>query len=66
MSNWIYKTEAFESIAQYRSYSTLADGFYKISCYIESNKAFCCNTLDSLGRNHLDNYLYSVTNDLIK
>ncbi|MDQ0089488.1 putative dihydroxyacetone kinase regulator [Paenibacillus anaericanus] len=62
---WIYKTEAVESIAQYRSYSTWTDGFYKIFCYIESNKAFCCNTLDSLGRNHLDNYLYSVTNDLI-
>jgi probable dihydroxyacetone kinase regulator len=61
---WIYKTEA-ESIAQYRSYSTWTDGFYRIFCYIESNKAFCCNTLDSLGRTHLDAYLYEVTNDLI-
>lgn len=27
---WIYKTEAVESIAQYRSYSTWTDGFYRI------------------------------------
>lgn len=62
---WIYKTEAVESIAKYRSYSTWTDGFYKIFCYIERNKTFCCNTLNSLGRNHLDSYLYEVTNDLI-
>lgn len=62
---WIYKTEAVESITEYRSYSTWMDGFYKIFCYIERNKAFCCNTLNSLGRNHLDAYLYEVTNDLV-
>ncbi|MNN40019.1 HTH-type dhaKLM operon transcriptional activator DhaS [compost metagenome] len=62
---WIYRTEAVGSIASYRSYNTWTDGFVKIFRYIESNKAFCCNTLDSLGRNHLDTYLYAVTNDLI-
>ncbi|MEK4008831.1 TetR-like C-terminal domain-containing protein [Paenibacillus sp. FSL H3-0333] len=62
---WIYKTEAVESIAEYRSYSTWTDGFYRIFCYIENNKAFCCNTLDSLGRTHLDAYLYEVTSDLV-
>lgn len=62
---WIYKTEAVESIAQYRSYDTWTEGFYKIFLYIEDNKDLCINTLNSLGREHLDNYLYSVTNDLI-
>lgn len=62
---WIYKTEAIERIAPFRSYHTWTDGFNKIFCYIESNKAFCCNTLNSLGRNHLDAYLYEMTNDLM-
>lgn len=62
---WIYNTEAIESIAQYRSYNTWKDGFYKIFVYIENNKEVCLNTLNSLGREHLDNYLYSVTSDLI-
>ncbi|MBW4084069.1 TetR-like C-terminal domain-containing protein [Paenibacillus sp. S150] len=62
---WVYQTEALESIAQYRSYNTWTDGFYRIFCYIGANRAFCCNTLDSLGRTHLDAYLYDVTNDLI-
>lgn len=62
---WIYRTEAVESISQYRSYDTWTDGFYKIFLYIENNKAFCLNTLNSLGRNHLDMYLYAVTNELL-
>ncbi|MCX7772197.1 MAG: dihydroxyacetone kinase transcriptional activator DhaS [Clostridia bacterium] len=63
--DWIYKTEAIESIAQYRTYSTWTDGFLKVFQYIESNKTFCLNTLHSLGRNHLDTYLYAVTYDLL-
>lgn len=62
---WIYQTEAVESLTEYRSYSTWTDGFYKIFCYIENNKTFCRNTLNSLGRTHLDVYLYEVTHNLI-
>ncbi len=63
--DWIYKTEAIESIAQYRSYNTWTNGFYKIFQYIEDNKAFCLNTFNSLSRTHLDMYLYSVINELL-
>lgn len=62
---WIYQTEAVERISNYRSYDTWSDGFHKIFTYIEDNKMFCNNTLNSLARDHLDDYLYSVTNDLI-
>ncbi|MGG6309453.1 TetR/AcrR family transcriptional regulator C-terminal domain-containing protein [Paenibacillus macerans] len=62
---WIYQTEAVDAIAGERSYRTWTSGFYKIFKYIEDNRAFCLNTLNSLARNHLDSYLYTVTNQLV-
>lgn len=62
---WIYKTEAVEGISDYKSYNTWTDGFYRIFLYIEDNKAFCRNTLNSLSRTHLDMYLFSVINNLL-
>ncbi|MCB8815067.1 dihydroxyacetone kinase transcriptional activator DhaS [Desulfosporosinus shakirovi] len=62
---WIYTTEAVESIANYKTYTTWEDGFLKIFLYIEKNKAFCVNTLKSLGRDHLDSFLHSVSFELL-
>ncbi|GIP21147.1 TetR/AcrR family transcriptional regulator [Paenibacillus sp. J22TS3] len=62
---WIYQTEAVDAIAQERSYHTWTHGLHTIFTYIEENKAVCLNTLNSLGRNHLDSYLYTMTNPLI-
>lgn len=62
---WIYQTEALESIGCYKSYDTWGEGFRRVFHYIETNRGFCLNTLESLGRNHLDDYLYSVTSGLI-
>jgi len=63
--SYIYETEAVASIAGYKTYSTWADGFYRVFQYIENNREFCLNTLNSLSRFHLDNYLYTVTHDLL-
>ncbi|MGH4121948.1 MAG: TetR-like C-terminal domain-containing protein [Clostridium sp.] len=62
---FIYKTEAVESISEYKSYNTWEDGFYKIFIYIEKNMDFCLNTFNSIGRDHLETYLYSVTYELL-
>ncbi|EOS54609.1 hypothetical protein C812_03384 [Paenibacillus barengoltzii G22] len=62
---WIYQTEAVDAIAGKRSYRTWTQGFLKIFKYIEDNRAFCLNTLNSLARSHLDAYLYNVTNNLV-
>lgn len=62
---WIYKTEAVESIADYKTYKTWEDGFLKIFLYIENNKAFCLNTLNSLGRDHLDTFLHAIAYELL-
>lgn len=62
---WIYQTEAVDAIAGERSYHTWTNGFLRIFKYIEDNRAFCLNTLNSLARSHLDAYLYNVTNNLV-
>ncbi|MBP2001510.1 putative dihydroxyacetone kinase regulator [Paenibacillus shirakamiensis] len=62
---WIYQTEAIEHIAEDGTYEAWSDGFYKVFVYISNNKEFCVNTLHSLARDHLDEYLYSVTSRLI-
>lgn len=62
---WIYRTEAVESIADYKTYTTWEDGFLKIFLYIEKNKAFCLNTLNSLGRDHLDTFLQAISYELL-
>ncbi|AIY83558.1 transcriptional regulator, TetR family [Clostridium baratii str. Sullivan] len=63
--DWIYKTEALNSIKECDDYEHWTDGLIIIFKYIEKNKEFCLNTLNSLGRSHLNNYLYLVTNELI-
>ncbi|MGL4570364.1 MAG: TetR-like C-terminal domain-containing protein [Clostridium sp.] len=63
--DWIYKTEALESVKECGNYKHWTDGLLIIFNYIERNKQFCLNTLNSLGHNHLNTYLYSVTNELI-
>jgi len=62
---WIYTTEAVGSIAEYKSYETWQQGFLKIFHYVEANKKVCANTLHSLGREHLELFLYQVTFDLL-
>lgn len=62
---WIYKTEVLESIANFKSYDTWQQGFLMIFHYVAENKNFCMNTFYSLGREHLENFLYEVTFDLL-
>ncbi|MGG7215084.1 dihydroxyacetone kinase transcriptional activator DhaS [Clostridium nigeriense] len=62
---WIYKTEAIEGIAGHKNYENWTDVFYSIFLYIENNKEFCYNTLNSLSRNNLEMYLFSVINNFI-
>lgn len=62
---WIFRTEALDAIADYKTYETWQLGFLKIFQYVEDNKAFCLNTFCSLGREHLEQFLNSVTYDLL-
>ncbi|NLG92894.1 MAG: dihydroxyacetone kinase transcriptional activator DhaS [Clostridiales bacterium] len=62
---WIYRTEAIDGIAGFRTYSTWPQGFLMIFQYVMANKAFCKNTFHSIGREHLDHFLHEVTYDLM-
>jgi probable dihydroxyacetone kinase regulator len=62
---WIYKTEALDAIAHYKTYETWQLGFLKIFQYVAENRKFSMNTFHSLGREHLEQFLYSVTFDLL-
>lgn len=62
---WIYKTEALDAIEDYKTYDTWQKGFLKTFQYVEKNRAFCINTFHSLGREHLEEFLYNVTFDLL-
>lgn len=62
---WIYKTEALESIQNYRTYDTWQKGFLMIFDYVAANKEFCSATFHSLGRDHLESFLYDNTYELL-
>lgn len=63
--DWIYKTEAVDRIAGYKTYDTWKQGYYMIFKYVADNHAFCMNTFYSLGRDHLDKFLYNITFHLL-
>lgn len=62
---WIYKTEALKAIDNCKTYETWQQGFLKIFQYVSENKTFCMNTYHSVGRDHLEEFLLSVTVGLL-
>lgn len=55
---WIYKTEAVGSISGCKTYDTWQQGFLKIFQYVKNNKLLCMNTFNSMGREHLEDFLH--------
>ena len=56
---WTYKTEVVDSISDFKTYDNWPQGFLRIFQYVKDNKSFCINTFNSLGRDHLENFLYN-------
>jgi len=63
--NWIYYTEAIESIADCRNYAHWTDGMYKTLVYFMENKSFYINALNTSGQNTFYGYLFKETYELI-
>lgn len=58
---FIYKDEALKKIKNYKSYDTWQEGLLIIFSYVKDNATFCLNTFNSVGREHLNDFLYKVT-----
>ncbi|MDC7127176.1 MAG: TetR/AcrR family transcriptional regulator C-terminal domain-containing protein [Spirochaetales bacterium] len=63
---WIYEKEALEALSDKRTYATWQEGFLRIFNYILDNKDFVLKTYHSLSREHLENFLYAETLNLLK
>jgi len=63
---WIYKKEAIAELQKHATYNTWQEGFLKLFIYIQTNKEICFCAFHSLGREHLESFLYSVTYQLIQ
>jgi probable dihydroxyacetone kinase regulator len=62
---WIYQTEILDNVSEYKTYATWQEGFLRVFHYVRDNRSFFNNTLYSLGREYLDDFLYNVTFDLL-
>lgn len=57
---WIYKSEVIEGLDQYCCWAGWKQGFLSVLRYTVNNKTICLNTFHSLGREHLEQFLYGV------
>lgn len=57
---WVYQTEIIEDLEQYRNCAGWKQGFLSVLYYTQNNKTICLNTFHSLGREHLESFLYGV------
>lgn len=62
---WVYQTEIIEDLDKYRNYAGCKQGFLRVLRYTQANKTICLNTFHSLGREHLEQFLYNVTYNVI-
>lgn len=57
---WVYRTEVIEGLEPYRNYTGWKQGFLSVLRYTQKHKTMCLNTFHSLGREHLEKFLYDV------
>ncbi len=64
--NWIYRTEAIESIADLRDYGHWTVGIERVFAYLLENRGFYVNALNTPGQNSFDGFLFEATRLLIR
>lgn len=62
---WIFKNESIAAIDGNKTYDTWQNGFLRVFEYVLANRAFITNIYRSACREHLEEYLYSETYQLL-
>lgn len=57
---WIYKHEVIEDLELYCNLAQWKDGILLVLNYTVKNRAICLNTYHSLGRDHLEAFVFQV------
>lgn len=57
---WIYEHEVIEELEQYYNLEGWKTAVRRVLSYTLDNKIICLNTFNSLGREHLEKFLYDI------
>lgn len=62
---WIYEHEVIEDLEKCCNLTHWKDGILLVLQYTVSNRTICLNTFHSLGRDHLESFVYRVFNRVL-
>lgn len=60
-----FREEAERTLGENRTYESWQEGFLNALCYVKNHRRMVENAYHSIGREHLEGYLYSVVSDLL-
>ena len=64
LMNWIYYTETTRFMTSYDSLENWTDGLKDLCCYMQQNKTFYTNALNTTGQNSFPEYLNTYIRDI--
>lgn len=65
LMNWIYYTETARFVTQYGSVENWTNGIRDLCLYMQKNKTFYINALNTVGQNSFQEYLFHYIRDLL-
>lgn len=63
---WFFIKEAEKIVGNKKTYTTWQQGFLQAFRYVNNDKKLIINAYNSIGREYLENYLYSIVYGLLK
>ncbi len=62
---WIFITEGMKILEGKKTYDSWQEGFLRVFYYVQENKPLVVNTFHSIGRDHLERFLYNEVYKLL-